>query len=129
RQRFKQPAAIKTDALQHLIDEIAASRRLRARLKPRRHLLAHCPPRSDDGLLAEIADAHARLQEALAAIEINLARERLQKRRFAGPVAPDERDAHPRLDTERDVAEEIAAAKGDARVLQGQKGCRHKSLP
>lgn len=87
---------------------------------------ADCLKAREVRLLREIGDARGRIDEALAGIGFKEARCDLQKRRFAGPVASDKRNARARLDDEARTFKERFAAKGEANAVKGQQRRGHE---
>ena len=64
-------------------------------------------------LLRQVGNRCARLQETLAAIQLDQARERLEQRRLASAVAADQADPIAPADREAEIAEQRIGADPD----------------
>ena len=76
-------------------------------------------------LLRQVADAGARLHEALAAIGLDQPGGDLQQRRLARAVAADEAHALARRHRQLDAVEQRRAAEGERDVAELEEGRRH----
>src|SRR3546814_2594862 len=79
-------------------------------------------------VLRQVGDAGARLQEALAPVEILQPGDHLQQGRLAGAVAADQAGALAARQGQRQAAEQRRGAEGEAGILQGDEGRSHAYL-
>ena len=89
-----------------------------------RHEIGERAKAGEVRLLRQHADGKPRLDEARAAIEIHLAREQAQDRRFAAAIGAHQGHALAARDRETDIAEQRAAAEGEPRLAQQGDGGR-----
>ncbi len=84
------------------------------RAKTARHVIRDGAARGEARALRQIADLQARLHEALAGIEIELAGQGLQDGGLAAAIGADQADALALTQPERDPGEERPAAERDS---------------
>ena len=73
-------------------------------------------------VLRQIADGRARLQEAAAAVRLDLACGDLEKCRLARPVTADKAEPFRRADGQRSTLQQRLVAEGEPYVLEKKKG-------
>ena len=82
------------------------------------------------GLLRQVADGRARLQEAAAGVGLDQPGGDLQERRLAGAVPADQAQALAGADRQLGAGQQRRAAKGEADVLKEEKrGCHRCRQP